>query len=58
MVNLLQKSLSTKRTFSYQKREVSLNFELKEDLQFLKDFRNLLIEARKDIEQVINEVEK
>ena len=58
MTNSLQKSLSTKRVFSYQKREVSLNFELKEDLQSLKDFRSLLIEARKDIEQVLIEIDK
>lgn len=55
---VVQKQISKKRVFKYQKRGVSLNFELDEDVQILKDFKNLLIEARKDIEQVINEIEK
>jgi len=54
----VQKQIVKKRVFSYRKRSVSLNFELIEDIQFLKDFKNLLIEARKDVEQVINEIEK
>ena len=54
----VEKQISIKRTFSYKKRNVSLNFELNEDIQFLKDFKNLLIEARKDIEKVISEIEK
>ena len=54
----LTKSLSKKRVFSYKKGNVSLNFELLEDIEYLKDFKNLLIEAQKDVEKVINEIEK
>ena len=54
----VEKSVSKKIVFNYKKRNVSLNFELNEDLEFLKDFRSLLIEARKDVEKVISEIEK
>lgn len=54
----LEKQVSIKRVFSYKKRNVSLNFELNEDIEFLKDFKSLLFEARNNIDKVISELEK
>lgn len=49
----LQKDIISKIVFSYKKRSVSLTFELQDDIEYLKDFRNLLIEARKDLDKLI-----
>ena len=49
----IQKTLSTKKTFNYSKGDVSLNFELTEDTNQLKDFKSLLQEAVKDIKALL-----
>lgn len=53
----IQKTLIKKRVFNYLKKNISLNFELQEDKQTLKDFKSLLIEARKDIDKILEIIE-
>ena len=52
--NLLQKSISLKRTFNYKKGECTLNFELKVDNSSeLRNFKSCLEEAIKDIDETL-----
>ena len=49
----ISKQLSTKKSFSYSKGDVSLNFELTDEQ--LKDFKSLLHEAIKDINNLLKQ---
>ena len=50
----ITKNIVGKKSFDYSKRGVSLSFTLNNDLQLIKDFRALLIEARKDLDKIID----
>jgi len=51
----LQKNLTTKKDFRYSKGSSQLNFVLSIDVESgLKDFRECLVEALKDIDELLD----
>ena len=52
--NQMNKQLITKKTFNYEKGACTLNFTLKIDVKTeLKDFKECLVEAQKDIDNIL-----
>ena len=54
----ITKAITTKKIFNYSKRGVTLGFELTDYPQQIKDFRSLLVEAKKDLDLLLVEIEK
>lgn len=53
----LQKTLTLKKDFSYTKGECTLNFTLELDSKKVRDFRECLAEALKDIDEILEQLE-
>lgn len=50
----VNKSLSVKKVFAYQKGNCSLSFELTDDRSYFNDFKVCLLEAIKDIDFILS----